>query len=341
MSFRTKFLLKETLAKWFPGHMVKGMNILQKKLKHIDCILEVHDARIPLTGRNPEFRKHFTVAKPHILILNKVDLSDTSRKGEVDRHLQGQGINQVIYSNLKSGNPTESQYDKILTGIIKHVMLSDRYNRTDAPDINVAVIGIPNVGKSTLINRLRSSSLKGVKGAPAKVGASAGVTRAVMEKIRICDQPRVYIYDTPGILEPRANVKDVEAYMKIGLVSCLSDDVVGTPNIADYALFWLNKHGIFSYVDYFGLKEPSDSISDVLVQIAIKRNFIFQIKDLQTRKMIRRPNIQSAADAFLKSFRQGHLGRFLLDDDLLGDFLPFARDYVLDKKNINSVNDSK
>jgi len=338
MSFRTKFLLKETLSKWFPGHMVKGKNILQKKLKHIDCILEVHDARIPLTGRNPEFRTHFTVAKPHILILNKVDLSDTSRKGEVERHLHGQGINQVIYSTLKSGNRTESKYDKILTSIIKHVMSSDRYNRADASDINVAVIGIPNVGKSTLINRLRCSSL-GVKGAPAKVGASPGVTRAVMEKIRISAEPRVYIYDTPGILEPKA--KDVEAYMKIGLVSCLSDNVVGTHNIADYALFWLNKRGIFSYVDYFGLKEPSDSILDVLVQIAIKRNFFFQIKDLETKKMVNKPNIQNAADAFLKSFRQGSLGRFLLDDDLLGDFLPFAEDCVLDKKNIDSVNDSK
>lgn len=91
---------------------------------------------------------------------------------------------------------------------------SERYNRADASDFNIMVVGIPNVGKSCLINRLRSQYLK--KGTVAKVGALAGVTTAVTERIRLCSNPPMFILDTPGILEPKA--KNVEAYFKHALI---------------------------------------------------------------------------------------------------------------------------
>lgn len=91
---------------------------------------------------------------------------------------------------------------------------ADRYNRADTVDYNIMIMGIPNVGKSCLINKLRQQFFK--QDSVAKVGATAGVTRAVMNKIRVCSSPPIFVLDTPGILEPKAN--NTEAYLKLALI---------------------------------------------------------------------------------------------------------------------------
>ena len=314
MSVRTKFILNAPLTKWFPGHMIRGMKEMQKRLGQVDCLLEVHDARVPLSGRNHDFSEGMSRAKPHLLLLNKKDLADSAYDEEIERRLKLDGVTKVLWTDLSGKCPVkESNFKSILPSLISMVTSSERYNRSDCSDINAMVIGIPNVGKSCLINRLRQRHL-GISGSPASFGPTAGVTRHV-EKIKVCDNPRVYILDTPGVLEPK--VKNTEQYMKLALISSSSDHVVGVTNIADYALYWMNRHGIDSYVSYFNLDRRTDLITEVLVKICRSRNFIRLYTDPKTRKQLPRPDLDKAAEVFINVFRRGELGSFVLDLDVL------------------------
>lgn len=195
-NFRKKMpYISKDLLRWFPGHMNKGLKQMQRKLNNVDCVIEVHDARIPFSGRNPVFTSSVTGAKPHILVLNKKDLTISSLIPRVSDQLKAeQNIEHVVFTNSKD------QYDRglktlrpLMVDLIKD---SNRYNRSDELDYNVMIIGVPNVGKSSLINMLRSRNLRIKHALP--VGAVAGVTRSLMTKIRINNDPIIFMYDTPG-----------------------------------------------------------------------------------------------------------------------------------------------
>lgn len=195
-NFRKKCpYIGKDLLRWFPGHMNKGLKQMQRKLKSVDCVLEVHDARIPFTGRNPIFTSTLIGAKPHILVLNKRDLAIASLMQRIKDQLTAeQGVSNVVFTNskdqhcrgLKTLNP-------LLVDIIKD---SNRYNRSEELEYNVLIIGVPNVGKSSLINMLRSRNLSTRHVLP--VGAVAGVTRSLLTKIRINHDPKIFMFDTPG-----------------------------------------------------------------------------------------------------------------------------------------------
>ncbi|XP_047537060.1 mitochondrial GTPase 1 [Vanessa atalanta] len=310
-SFRKKCpYVSKDLLHWFPGHMNKGLKQMQRKLKSVDCVIEVHDARIPFTGRNPIFTNTLTGAKPHILVLNKKDLTIRSLLPKVKDQLTAEGVQNVIFTNskdqhcrgLKSLRPR-------LVDIIKN---SNRYNRSEELDYSVMIIGVPNVGKSSLINMLRSRNMNIKHALP--VGAVAGITRSVMTKIRINNDPKIFMLDTPGILEP--SVSDIEMGLKLALCASLQDHLVGEEIIADYLLYWLNKHGSFKYVDFMGLEEPCDDINKVLVTGSIKLNRVRRTRDFDGR--IREvPDVVEVARTMIRAFRTGELGKILLDIDLL------------------------
>ncbi|XP_061399215.1 mitochondrial GTPase 1 [Musca vetustissima] len=309
MSFRESYkLITKQAIRWFPGHMGKGLKQMQQKLKSVDCILEVHDARIPFSGRNPEFQQ--TIAggvKPHVLVLNKKDLITPKEQRYIRDALRDrERIDHVIFTNCK---------DQQCSGIRKLLPLasdlignSKRYNREGERDYCVMIIGVPNVGKSSLINVLRNRHLK--KKAVSQVGAIAGVTRSVMEKIKISEDPLMYMIDTPGILEPK--ISSDEMGMKLALVGCLPDHLVGEDLIADYLLYWLNKNECFEYVPLMGLEQPSDSISEVLVACANKLGVQRKIKRTDGQIIIM-PDILHSARHFIKLFRTKALGLLNLD----------------------------
>lgn len=283
--------------------MIRGQRVMGEKLRLMDILVEVHDSRIPISGRNVLIREKYTAAKPHILLLNKCDLVDTSYNDQVERHLiKNQGINRILYTDL-SGHASSKSFKPILPTIFSLVESHDRYNRADSPEINIMVVGIPNVGKSSFINRIRS--LFGLK-KPAKVGSSAGVTRAVQERIKLSGHPPVYMYDTPGIMSPKYT--SIESYMKIALVACLDDQVIGHELIADFGLYWLNRNRKFSYVDFYELEGATDDISEVLFKICVRKN-------LFSKKGQIHPHFSFAAQVFLDDFRTGKLGKFMLDCD--------------------------
>ncbi|RWS13612.1 transmembrane protein 8B-like protein [Dinothrombium tinctorium] len=310
-SFRTKFVPRTPITKWFPRHMFKGMLQIQSRLANVDCVLEVHDARIPYTGRSSHFHQSLISIRPHVLILNKCDLIDDNQAKAIKRQLS-RTTKHIIFTDCKGGRNCR----QILPTILKLMLASDRFKRSDASDIRLMCIGIPNVGKSTVINKLRQlhsdKSIHNKK--PAIVGPTAGVTRNVMEKIKICSNPLVYLLDTPGILEPK-NVSQ-DDIMKMALCSTQSDQYIGIQNIADYLLYWLNKHKHFSYVELFNLKKPYDNIDELLIEIALASDYYAKFKTPSGKTGLR-PDLLQATENFINSFRTGKLGKFVLDEDFL------------------------
>ncbi|XP_013135733.1 PREDICTED: mitochondrial GTPase 1 [Papilio polytes] len=311
-NFRKKCpYVRKDLLRWFPGHMNKGLKQMQRKLSSVDCVIEVHDARIPFTGRNPVFTETMIGTKPHILVLNKRDLTITTLLPKIADQLKSeQNMQNVVFTNSKDQHCRGLKTLKpLMVDLIKN---SNRYNRSEELDYNVMIIGVPNVGKSSLINMLRSKNMRIRHVLP--VGAVAGVTRSLMTKMRINDDPKIFMFDTPGILEP--SVTDIEMGLKLALCASLQDHLVGEETIADYLLYWLNSHSKFKYVDYMGLEEPSDEIQKVLISGAIKYNRIRRVRDFDgTIRDV--PDLLESARAMIKAFRMGELGRIFLDIDVL------------------------
>ncbi|EDV54092.1 mitochondrial ribosome-associated GTPase 1 [Drosophila erecta] len=311
--FRNAFRLPaKQRINWFPGHMTKGMRQIQQKLRNVDCIVEIHDARIPLAGRNSQFFDTITGSgvKPHILVLNKVDLLGAKQQRSVLQQLRRQQpeLQHILFTNCKDQR-NHGVLD-ILPLATRLVGESSRFNRTQAAEHNLMIIGVPNVGKSSVINVLRNVHLK--KRSAARVGAEAGITRSVGERIKIQENPPVYMIDTPGILQP--SIKDDEMGMKLALVGCLPDHIVGEDLIADYLLYWLNSHRKYEYVEKLKLSSgPSDNISAVLAEYAHREELFHKVKQYDGRVEVM-TNLLAAARKFIHFFRSGQLGHINLDE---------------------------
>nr|XP_036867245.1 mitochondrial ribosome-associated GTPase 1 isoform X11 [Manis javanica] len=224
------------VARWFPGHMAKGLKKMQSSLKLVDCIIEVHDARIPFSGRNPLFRETLGL-KPHLLVLNKMDLADLKEQQKILQHLEGEGLQNVIFTNCVK----DVNIKQVIPMVTELVGSSYRYHRGENLEACVLVVGVPNVGKSSLINSLRRQHLK--KGKATRVGGEPGITRAVMSRIQVCERPLTFLLDTPGVLAPR--IESVETGLKLALCGTVLDHLVGEETLADYLLYTLNRHQLF------------------------------------------------------------------------------------------------
>lgn len=309
-AFRQTFQTeRKDFLQWFPGHMGKSLKKMQQNLKNVDLIIEVHDARVPLSGRCMELKTTLGGIKPHLFVLNKKDLTDMKYMDSAMERLNRDGVKNVILTNFK--DQTCSGMKSILPLTKKLIKDSNRFNRENENEFSIMVIGVPNVGKSSLINRLRNKHLG--KANAAKVGAVAGITRAVSTRVKIAEN--VYLVDTPGILSPE--IRDVHGGMKLSLVGCLLDHLVGQEKMVDYLLFWLNKQGRFEYVEKLGLPEPSDNVIEVLGRVAINLGITLKIRNFDGQLMTK-PNYAHAAEHFIRLFRSGELGQYCLDQDILG-----------------------
>ncbi|MCL4136643.1 UNVERIFIED_CONTAM: hypothetical protein GTU68_016334 [Idotea baltica] len=298
---------KFKVAQWFPGHMGKGVNQVQKRLKDVDCVIEVHDARIPLSGRNPFYAKDISKMKPHILILNKVDLIDYKETKNILNYFKEQD-QRILFTNCK--NPNSKSIKKLVPLVSQVVKESERYHRSEAKDYSVMITGVPNVGKSSLINALRTKHLG--KGRATQVGAAPGVTKSVLERIKISQDPLVYVLDTPGILTPR--IGSVEVGLKLALVNTIKEHLVGEDIISDYLLYRLNCEGNHKYVDLLNLDEPTDDIQKLLVVYALKNEMMLKIRRYVSGGGLDTvPDTIRAAQKFLTAFRTGQLGPLKLD----------------------------
>ena len=201
--------ITEQPINWYPGHMAKTRRLLQDQLKRVDLVIEVCDARLPFSSRNPELLR-MTAGKRRILLLNKADLADPEATRRWVRFFQARGETAypVHAISLKSkellGTIDRSVRDVVETAEEKGIRKT----------IRVMVIGVPNVGKSTLINRLRGTSI-------AKTGDRPGVTKS-NQWIHVT--PYLDLMDTPGMLWPRLD--DQLAARRLCYIGSVKDDVV-------------------------------------------------------------------------------------------------------------------
>ncbi|TKS85533.1 GTPase 1 Mitochondrial [Collichthys lucidus] len=307
--FRTVFDFGgRDVAHWFPGHMAKGLKQMRSNLKKVDCIIEIHDARIPFSGRNHVFQETLDV-RPHLLVLNKMDLADLSGKQTILKMLEKNGVKNVLFTD--SLKQRDDSIKKLVPMVVEIIENKPRFNRDENTDYCLMVIGVPNVGKSSLINSLRRTNLK--KGRASRVGGEPGITKAVLTKIQVCERPIMHLLDTPGVLPPK--IESVETGMKLALCGTILDHLVGEDIIADYLLYSLNRLGKFSYVERYDLQEPSDDIQYVLKRISVKLGKTQRVKAITGvgNVTVTVPNYTAAAYDFIRAFRKGELGLVMLD----------------------------
>ena len=299
--------------------MKRGLDKIHSALRFTDAVLEIHDARIPFSGRHPDL-KSILQLRPHLLILNKRDLADVdlNRQKQISQQLKSEGIDNVLFMNCSSEKNIPHIKKKLVPMMMEEIEKRPRYRKSLANEYNIMVIGVPNVGKSTLLNKLRESYTSLRKG--ARVGAKPGITTAVMNKMRVSHDPEMFVIDTPGILSPK--IPNIHTGMRLALCGCIPSHLVGEEDIVDYLLFWLNTHQNFSYLDLYNMKQPTDDILEFLSYVAAHKRIklkvtkrVYMTEQDQVAKF--RLDLHGAADSVIRDFRLGLFGKVFFDDDLL------------------------
>ena len=277
---------------WFPGHMAKTRRMISENLKNVDVVIEILDARIPYSSRNPEITK-LTENKPSLIILNKANLADPQQNKVWQEHYSSDKTACILVDCL-----TGEGLNKILPAIRE--LLKEKLEKYESKGMNrrifAMVLGIPNVGKSTLINKLSGNK-------KAKVENRPGVTR---DKQWFSTGIGLDIMDMPGILWPKFEDRTVGE--NLALTGAIKDDVL---QIEELAMAYCNRMKIL-YPDLLatryklGEKETFIDMGDydLLCYIGKKRGFLISGGEINTER---------TADMLLDEFRAAKLGRITLD----------------------------
>ncbi|KAF0698587.1 Aste57867_10817 [Aphanomyces stellatus] len=291
--FRTVFKTTSNIN-WFPGHMNSARNAMKAQLNSVDVIIEVRDARIPWSSANP-LLDGIGNHKPRLVVLNKSDLANSNMRERVEYRFHEQDMDCMFTSVIKG---------KHIRNILQWCTEHGKSQFQSTAGTVVMICGIPNVGKSSMINAFRgiSTSLKLSKGKKkAVVGPTPGVTLRT-DIIKVNETPAIYVMDTPGVMLPNIPTPDIG--LKLALTGAIKDDIVGVELIADYMLFSLNQMKAPMYVKALGLNEPTDDIEH-LMQLVVKQSGGVGKPEERQRTL--------AAQFLLKEFRRGAFGQFTLD----------------------------
>lgn len=280
---------------WFPGHMTKTSREIIADLKLVDLIVELIDARIPFSSRNPEL-DHLTKGKPRLLVITKSDLADKTVTAQWEAYYKEQGLFCVTV-NAMSGqgiNQVFGAAEQVLAEKIQRDREKGMVNRK----IRMMVAGVPNVGKSSLINRLSGRS-------STKTGDRPGVTRG-KQWIRL--KNGYELLDTPGILWPKFENRQVGLHL--AFTGAIKDDVMDMEELACYLIGTLRKYYSEQLCERYKLEHLEAMDYEVLEQISKSRGFLVRGGEADTRR---------GAFMLLDEFRGAVLGKISLERP--GDFL--------------------
>ena len=273
---------------WYPGHMTKARRMMQENLSLIDLVIELVDARIPLSSRNPDIDT-MGKNKARLILLNKSDLADADLNQEWMEYFREMDIHAVEV-NSKSGAGVRS-IEAVVRVACKDKLERDRRRGILNRPVRAMVAGIPNVGKSTFINAFAGRAC-------AKTGNKPGVTKG-KQWIRL--HKSLELLDTPGILWPK--FEDQQAGLRLALIGSMNDEILQTEELALELIRFLRAAygGVLS--GRFGVEENGADFS-VLKEISIKLGCLLKGNE---------PDIRKASSILLEEFRSGKLGRITLE----------------------------
>ena len=281
----------QQVINWYPGHMLKAKKELVVQLKRVDVVLEMRDARIPVSSVNQDFEE-LIGNKKRILIFNKTALADKVVTRKWEEIYQMQDIPFLFIDSLR-----KSHMQKLLPlsrNIMQKKWSSFRRRGIRPPTLKLLICGIPNVGKSSLINRLSGRK-------SAETGPAPGVTKH-QDWIKLGSD--VELLDTPGILWPK--IKDQETGMRLAITGAIKDSIVGTSQLSNYLIRILKQKIPYKFMKFYQLTKEDLVLfpEDILQKIAINRGCL---KRGGTLDLPRTENL------VLRDFRQGKLGRLSFD----------------------------
>ena len=274
---------------WFPGHMTKTRRKIEAQMGLIDAVAEIVDARIPVSSRNPDLTGILS-GKPHLILLNKTDMADPAATAKWSDYFKQNGF-CVLMADCKNGKGI-GQFEGTVKELLKDKLKQYQEKGIAGKPLRIMIVGIPNVGKSSLINRL-------TKGAKAKVENRPGVTRG-NQWFTIGKQ--LELLDTPGVLWPKFD--DPIIGERLAFTGAIHDRVVDVEWLAMRLAELLGKEYPDLLTSRFGELDFSAEPYDLLCQIGKKRGMVIRGGEIDTER---------AANMLLEEFRTGKLGRITLE----------------------------
>ena len=270
---------------WYPGHMKKTREMIQENLKMVDLVIEVIDSRIPVSSRNPIIDE-LVKGKKRIIILNKSDLADANEDKKWADYFAANG-DEVLMMNCMLGNGVKQLFR----------MLEKEQDRRNADKIRkkplrMMIVGVPNVGKSSLINRMTGKK-------STKTGDRPGVTKG---KQWLTLPNGMQLLDTPGILWPK--FEDPEVGLNLAFCGSIKDEILDTATLAMELIGVLSEKYPELLMERYKLEEICETPLETMEAIATKRGFIFPGK---------RTDYERTARTVLDEFRGGKIGHITLE----------------------------
>ena len=275
---------------WYPGHMTKTRRMIVEQMKRMDAVCEILDARIPLSSRNPDVEE-LTGEKPRLIVLNRTDLADPAATRQWAAYFRGKGY-AVLEANAKAGQGT-GRFAGAVRELLAEKIAAYTERGQAGRTLRVMILGIPNVGKSTFINKVSGRKT-------AKAEDRPGVTRS---KQWIAVDRSLELLDTPGMLWPKFD--DPAVGMRLACTGAVRDEIVDLEELASHLMAYLGGQYPGALLQRYKVEaEPEDAGFTLLEKAGRKRGFLVRGGGVDTERMAR---------ILLDEFRGGRLGRFTLE----------------------------